>query len=343
MTRSLGRLTVTTYDDPDDLTSTGWDELVRMTGAPVFYESAYLKAYHEHPLGQIERFGYLVVTERKAELPAAVLPVALHTQADPLGNLRGVEPRIEGAPALLSHVWHCYDTQIVGAVHRPEVAAAMLAALQDLARQWGVRWIGLINVERHSATASALAATGLTARHLTDRFSADLTGLTDLDGYLRRLGVRPRANLTRCARRAAESGITTTAAPAAETNLEEVAELCGRTAARFGNADYYPVSAFAAFVTGLGKLAHVLAVRQRGRLVAAGVCLADERRFHTWACGVDYNVTGNASPYALLFAQSVALAIELGSVVIEGGRSNAVFKTRHGMSVRPLDAYLSRL
>ncbi len=119
--------------------------------------------------------------------------------------------------------------------------------------------------------------------------------------------------------------------------------MCGRTAARFGNPGFYPASTFVRFVSALGARAQVLAIRQHGRMVAVGVCLTDERRFHTWACGVDYNVSGNASPYALLFAESVALAIRLGSAVIEGGRSNAVFKTRHGLSIRHLDAYLSRV
>ena len=265
MARSRGQLTVTIYDDPADLAGIGWDEVVAATGAPVFYETAYLTAYHQFPLGQLERFGYLVINESSAELPVAVLPVALHAQADPLGRLRGIQPGIEREPALLSHVWHCYDTQVVGQPDRPEVVAALMAALRDLARSWGVHWIGLINVERGTATATALTAAGLTARHMMDRFSADLTGLTGLDGYLSRLGVRPRANLTRCARRAAESGITTTAAPAAETDLEEVAELCERTAARFGNAGFYPASAFAGFVTGLGQRAHVLAIRQGGQ------------------------------------------------------------------------------
>jgi hypothetical protein len=343
MARSGGHLTVSVYEDPAELTAIGWDEAVGAAAAPVFYESAYLAAYHKFPLAPIERFGYLVVNESSAELPVAVLPVALHTQADPLGWLRRIQPGIERERALLSHVWHCYDTRLVGAADRPDITGALLAAQHALAQAWGAAWIGFINVERGTSSATALTTAGMTGQHLMDRFSADLAGLTDLDGYLRLLGSRPRANLARSARRAAESGMTTTVTPAADADLDEVAELCARTTARLGSAQFYPMATFARFVTALGACAYVLAVRQSGRLVAAGVCFTDELRFHTWACGVDYNVTGNASPYAVLFAQSVALAIKLGSTVFEGGRANNVFKLRHGLSARHLDAYLSRI
>lgn len=338
--QSRGRLTVRVYEDPSELTAIGWDEVVRAAGAPVFYESAYLAAYHKFPLVPIERFGYLVINESRAELPVAVLPVALHRQPDPLGWLRQIEPGIEGKRALLSHVWHCYDTRLVGAAERPDIAVALVTAQRALAETWRAPWFGFVNVERGTTTAAALTSVGLTGQHLTDRFSTDLSGMTDLDGYLRRLSRKPRANLTRSARRAAETGMTTTVALASDSDLDEVGELCARTTARLGSANFYPVATFVRFVSSLGARAHVLAVRQSGRLVAAGVCFTDELRFHTWACGVDYNVTGNASPYAVLFAECVALAIKLGSTILEGGRANDVFKIRHGLSARHLDAYL---
>lgn len=343
MAQSDGRLAVRVYEDPSELTAIGWDQVVRAAGAPVFYETAYLAAYHQFPLAPIERFGYLVINESPAEFPVAVLPVAVHTQADPLGWLREIAPGINGERALLSHVWHCYDTQLVGASGRPDIAVALVTAQRALAEAWRVPWFGFVNVERGTPTAAGLTSAGLTGHHLADRFSADLSGMTDLNGYLRRLGSRPRANLTRSARRAAETGMTTTVTLASDSNLDEVGELCARTTARLGSAHFYPVATFVRFVSSLGGRVYVLAVRQAGRLVAAGVCFTDELRFHTWACGVDYNVTGNASPYAVLFAQSVALAIDLGSTTFEGGRANDVFKIRHGLSARHLDAYLSRI
>lgn len=329
------------YDDPRAAADAGWDALVAAAGAPIFYQSTYLVAYHDSPLAALDRIGYLLAREGRAGSPVAALPVALHRYPDPFGALRLSHPGSEREPALLSHVWHCYDTRLVGGTGRPDVVAAILGFLRRLARSWGARWFGLVNVERGGATATALQAASMTGRHLIDRFATDLTGLDDLDDYLLRLPPRARANLRRNERRAADAGFSTTVGPPAGADLTEIAELCGRTAARFGNTAFYPTAAFVRFVDALGPAAHVLEIRQRGRLVAAGVCLTDERRFHTWTCGVDYEVAGNASPYAVLFAESVRLALRLGRPILEGGRSNEVFKRRHGLVPRPLDAYLA--
>lgn len=330
-------LGVEIHEHPDSAAEAGWDSVVKAAGAPVFYQSDYLAAYHRDPLGDIVYFRYLLVRE-PGRAPIAALPVALHRRADPLGLLRDHHPGVADGSALLSHVWHCYDTQIVGAV--AGTVRPLLETMRGLATGWGASWYGLVNVERGGPTAAALRAAGWRGEHLVDRFWADLTGLTDLDGYLARLGPRARANLARTARRARDAGLTCTVRPVAVVDLAEVGDLCARTAARFGNAGFYPPDTFARFVTAVGPLAHVLSVRHGTRLVAVGICLTDEHRFHTWTCGVEYDVPGNASPYALLFAESVRLAIELGRPVLEGGRSNATFKRRHGLTPIPLDAYL---
>lgn len=328
------------HDDPRTAARAGWDAVVQAAGAPIFYQSAYLSAYHDAPLGEIDRFGYLVARGAPAEPPLAVVPVALYRYADPLGGLRRIHPGIERELALLSHVWHCYDTRLVGPTGRGDVVDAVLATIRDLASSWQARWCGFINVERGSPTAVALNTAGVPGAHLVDRFVANLAGLGCLADYLARLRPRARANLTRTMRRAADAGMATSVVPAAGADLAEIAELCGRTATRFGNTGFYPAGTFARFVTTLGPLAHIIEVRQGGRLVAAGVCLTDDQRFHTWTCGVDYDVSGSASPYAVLFVESVALALRLRRPVLEGGRSNEVFKQRHGLAVRHLDAHV---
>jgi CelD/BcsL family acetyltransferase involved in cellulose biosynthesis len=333
-------LSVESHEDPGSAALAGWDDVVDQAGAPIFYRSRYLAAYHEYPLADLDRLAYLVVRASAGGSPLAVVPVALHTSPDPLGRLRPIHPGIETGRALLSHVWHCYDTRIVGAVDRPEVTEAVLAAMAELAVLWQADWLGFVNVARGSGTAAALAAAGLPGAHLIDRFWADLTGLDSLDKYLARLARRGRSNLGRNARRAAECGMTADVVSGEEADLPEVAELCARTAARFGNPEFYPEKTFAGFVGALGQAVHVVQIRQHGRLVAVGVCFADDQRFHTWTCGVDYDVTGNASPYALLFAETVATAIRLGLPMFEGGRSNDAFKRRHGLERRQLDAHI---
>ncbi|MFV2107476.1 GNAT family N-acetyltransferase [Micromonospora sp. LOL_015] len=330
------------YDDPRAASRAGWDAVAGSGDTPVFYQDGYLSAYHDAPLAPLERLGYLVARE-PAGRPVAVLPIALHRLADPIGGLRRLHPGIERDSALLSHVWHCYDTQLLGAVTRTDVVTELLDTLRRLADDWRARWYGLVNVDSSGPTAAALTAAGLTGRHLVDRYSTDLTGLTSYEDYLARLAPRPRANLRRNERRAIDAGFVCDVTTPDGADLVEIAELCDRTAARFGNAGFYPTETFTRFVTALGPAAHVLRIRQRGTLVAAGVCLTDQHRFHTWTCGVEYRVDGNASPYAALFTESVRLALRLGRPILEGGRSNDIFKRRHGLTARRLDAYVMRL
>jgi hypothetical protein len=329
-----GPLTVEVHAHPDAAVEAGWATALAAGDdpAPVFHHGAYLRAYHAAPLADIARFGYLIARDGDGR-PVTAVPVALLRDPDPLGQLP-----VTG-PALFSHVWHCYDARLAG-VATPETATAVLAAMHRLARDWGARWYGFVNVARGSPTAAALTGAGWSGAHLVDRFTADLDGLAGLPDYLARIPIRGRANLVRTARRAAEHGLVTTVGPPGDADLDEIAALCAATSARFVGGAFYPPETFARFVTTLGAEAHVLRIRQRGRLVAVGVCLTDSARFHTWTCGVDYTVEGNASPYPVLFAESMALALRLGRRIFEGGRGNATFKLRHGLTPRPLDAYV---
>ncbi|MFI6095466.1 GNAT family N-acetyltransferase [Lentzea sp. NPDC051213] len=311
--------------------------MVRSSGAPVFYEHAYVSAYEQAPLTDVDSFAYFVV--RQGDRPVAVAPAYLQSAADPLRRLHGAYPEARDQPALLSHAWHCYDAHVPATV---SVLPRLLDAMIRTASIFGARWCGFVNVQRGSALSKELRANGLPARHLTDRWAADLTAAQSYDHYLARLSQRARANLRRTERRSNEAGVTTEVLPVEHAALDEITLLCTKTAIRFDNNGFYPASTFTRFVRALGDLAHVIEVRQHGRLVAVGICLTDATRFHTWTCGVDYAVDGNYSPYGVLFAESIKLAISLRKPVLEGGRSNAAFKRRHGLSPRPLDAVLIR-
>ena len=312
-----------------------WDAVVRDAGAPVFYRHAYVSAYEQSPLTTVDAFAYFVA--RAGDRPIAVMPAYLQTAVNPLRRMYEVYPEAAGEPALLSHTWHCYDAHVPATA---EVLPRLLDAMIRTASMLGARWCGFMNVQRGNALSHALRAAGLPARHLTDRWA---TGLTTYEHYLAGLSPRARANVRRNDRRSAEAGVTIEALPVDHASLDEITLLCVKTASRFENNGHYPGEAFARFVTALGDLAHVIEVRQHGKLVAAGVCLTDATRFHTWTCGVDYAVDGNYSPYGVLFAESVRLAIRLGKSTLEGGRDNAAFKRRHGLRPCHLDAVLHRL
>jgi predicted N-acyltransferase len=318
-----------------EIDAADWDSVVSDAGAPVFYRHAYVSAYEQSPLTAVDAFAYFVV--REGDKPVAVMPAYLQTDANPLRRLHEAYPDAAGQPALLSHTWHCYDAHVPATA---EVLPKLLDTMIRTASIFGARWCGFMNVQRGNALSQALRAAGLPARHLTDRWA---TSLTTYEHYLAGLSLRARANLRRNERRATEAGVTIEALPADHASLDEITLLFVKTAGRFENNGYYPGEAFTRFVTALGDLAHVIEVRQHGRLVAAGVCLTDATRFHTWTCGVDYAVDGNYSPYGVLFAESVRLAIRLGKSTLEGGRGNEAFKRRHGLSPRHLDAVLHRV
>jgi predicted N-acyltransferase len=322
-----------------EIDAADWNSVVQHSGAPVFYEHSYISAYEEQPLTKIDAFAYFVV--RQNDKPVAVAPAYLQTGADPLRCLYEAYPEARDQPALLSHTWHCYDAHVPSTIGMAAVPS-LLDAMLRTAAVFRARWCGFVNVQRGSEFGQELRANGLPARHIIDRWAADLTGVTSYDHYLARLGERARANLRRNERRSVEAGVTVEVLPVTAAALDEITVLCGKTASRFDNNDFYPRGRFQAFVRAIGEAAHVIEVRQRGRLVAVGICLADATRFHTWTCGVDYAVDGNYSPYGVLFAESVRLAIRLGKPVLEGGRSNGAFKQRHGLSARHLDAVLVR-
>lgn len=319
------------FDRIDQVDPEEWDAVVHRQRLPAFYSHTFLAAYERHPLTEIDGFRYLVI--RRGGGAVAVLPAYLQRRPDPLGVLAEAFPEAAGEPALLSHSWHCYDAH----AGEPALLPVVLGALRELAAGLGAPWYGLVNVERGGPLAAALLAAGLPVRHLVDRFRAELGGAGDVGEFLRR-NARPRArlNLLRYRRRAAEHGVTSADVAVTDLDLAEVTALCDRSARKHGSDRFYPEGTFEAFLTMVAPISRAVEVRQRGRLVAVGVCLLDDSRLHCWACGVDYDVDGNFSPYHLMFADSVDLALRLGRPVLEGGRGNPGFKLRLGLTPRPL-------
>jgi predicted N-acyltransferase len=342
-------LAVDVADRIDAVDPAAWDAAVRAQGLPVFYSHSFLSAYERHPLTEVDGVAYLTVWRRGVPgPPVAVVPAYFQRRPDPLGHLASAYPEAAGQPTLLSHCWHCYDGHLGGldggTAGRAAVAGTVMAALRGLARELGAPWCGVMNVRHGGPTATALAAAGLPLRPLAQRFGTDLGGLTGFDDFLdRSAGQRARANLRRHRRRAAENGVHTAALPVAAADLAGVWALCNLLAGRHGDAErYYPSGRFERFLTALGPSVRIVEVRQYGRLVAAAACLLDTERLHWWAGGADYEVAGNFSPYYVMFAETVELALRLRRPDFEGGRGNPAFKLRNGLTARPLDACLVR-
>lgn len=341
--RSSARASVSVdvFDSVDRVPAEVWDRVVAASGAPVFYERRYLRAYEAAPLAPFERAAYVVVSTGSAE---AILPVFVQPEVDPLGVLGEAFPALGvGGRGLVTPGWHCYDGWIPATRLEPRALGSLLDALRDLAGEAGVEWCVFANVGKDAAVLGPLEAAGAVAAGAVDeRYWIDLGRHESFDDWFVSLRPKVRENVRRYRRRAADAGAEIRFSDAGEADLDAIVRLARGTAAKFGNAGFYRDGPFQAFVRGLGSSAAVVELRVSGRLVAAGVCLVDARRFHTWTCGVDYGAVRSFSPYALLFVESVRAAFERDLPVLEGGRRNGDFKTRFGLRRRVLHACVLR-
>lgn len=331
-------LTVTVNSSVSALDTAAWQQLVTTVHAPAFYDVAYLQSYERHPVGSFSAARYLTV-HRDGDL-VAVLPCYLQPTGDPLGILDG-DPLPPPNPALLGHVWYCYDTRIPQLVAEPGLVEAIgLAVLDELARlrvEDRAAIAGLVNVAETDPIIALATRRGWFVKPMDTRWQLPLGGLGGFDDYLAGLDRKPRQNLARHLRRAQDANAQVSVVAPDRGLLAEVCTLCRLTAAKFGNEDFYAEERFADFVLGLGERALMFRVDGPHGLLAASVALVDARRLHMWALGLREMTVDGFSPHYVLWAAEIAEAFARGLAMVEGGRRNDPFKLRHGM--RPLRLY----
>ncbi len=315
-----------------------WRRTVARADAPVFYSYEYLAAYERHPLGAFAGGRYLLVRSR-GEL-IAVFPCYLQPRGDPLGVFAN-SPVTATNPAVLGHVWYCYDTRIPHvATSSGLVTAICEAVLDELAR---VRiadhaaLAGFVNVAEGDPLLEIAQRKGWLVIPMDIRYQLLLDGMATFDDYLASLARKPRQNLGRHLRRARDAGVTTSVSLPRSEDLPEVGGLCRLTAGKFGNTDFYPQDQFGGFVMGLADRARVVRVDRGGELLATAVALLDESRLHMWVAGFRYATVAGFSPHYVLWSAEIRAAIELRASLVEGGRRNDLFKKRHGM--RPVQLH----
>ncbi|MGW4383226.1 GNAT family N-acetyltransferase [Kitasatospora sp. NPDC004531] len=315
-----------------DAVPADWDAAVAT--APVFYRRAFLRAFERFPLHPVLRHAYL-------HGPGIAVPVTLQHGVDPMRVLAEHAPAALRGPVLLTHVWHCYETTLPGAAG-PEAAEAVVRTLRALARRWGAEHFGFVNVPAGSPTAAALERLGLAAVPAEAGHGLDIGGFRHLDDYLATLPSKPRRNLRHDLRRAADAGVTARVLPPAAADLDGFVALARRTAAKYDNADYYRPGVFQSFVRALGDSARIVELRRGDRLIASGITLLDQQRYHFWCVGTDAAAAPGFSPFYAVFAEVVRDAIASGRPRLELGRRNPDFKRRYGMHAVPLHACLTR-
>ena len=343
-TRSARTLLVERYDRLTEVDAREWDGVVARSRAPVFYRTAFLDAYERSGLGGAKASVYLVLRDRGTGEAEAVLPLYLLPEADPLGLVpaEGVPaPAGPRAPALLSHCWHCYDTQLPGAAAAGAALDAVDEQLRCLARELGAELFGFVDVGASNPLGAALAARGYRQSHIQTRYQLRLDGFAGMQAYLASLSRNARKTLLRDQRRAAGQGVRAVHLEPVEPWLGAAVELCRRSAAKFGNQHYYPAAGLAEFLRLARPFTSLIGIERDGVLIAVSISLVDGDRFHTWAGGADYESVEGFSPNWVLVHEEIAEAIDRGAALLEGGRGNGSFKLRLGMTPEPVHAYLA--
>ncbi|GGV57724.1 GNAT family N-acetyltransferase [Streptomyces spectabilis] len=315
-----------------------WDILMAATTAPVFYRRPFLRAFEKHPLHPIQRTAYILVTDPRGHLLAG-LPAYLQQGIDPVQVFADHFPDAVGRSALVSHVWHCYDTVLPVHPEASDAARAAITTLREVAADWGASLYGMANVDAAGPLPPLLAEQGLESVDIDIGWGLDLTDYSGYEGYLSSLRRKPRQNLTHDLRLAAQAGVAVRKVPAAEADLDGFVDLARATAAKHNNSGYYQPGLFQDFTLALGDHAEVLEFRIADRLICSGLALLDDTRYHYWTCG--FAPMSGFSTFYVAFDHMMRNAFTSGRNWVELGRRNPVFKRRYGLTPRTLTAWFT--
>ncbi len=330
------------YTGIDEVDRADWDRVTEAARAPVFYDYRFLLAYERAPLQETKAFFYLTF----GQPASAVLPAYVQSADDPLGNIAalGLPDLLPGDAIVLTHIAHCYDTVIPAGpgLLTPGLVESACAALADLTRQAGAKYFTFLNVDGSGATASCLTTAGLTKIPMNTRFRADVSDYASAEEFTADIpSAKARRTLRYSLHQARRAGMVTGHRSPGPDAAESV-EMCRRTTARHGTAEYYP-ERFHEFVALAAELISVTEVRLRDRLASAAICLTDPARFHLWAGGIDYEITAALeSAFPLMLWPAIEETCDRGLAVLEAGRGNAPAKLRFRLEPVPLFAFVGR-
>ncbi|MBB5122275.1 hypothetical protein AF335_14735 [Streptomyces eurocidicus] len=314
-------------------------ELAAAAGASEFYYGhEFLRAYEREPIQPVHAVYYIEVLDEDDRV-IALTPC--YVQGDPLRAL-GMAP---DEKALLSHVWHCSDTQLASTRTDPEVAGAIVARMREIAASAGLARCGFINVATGSPTALALEGAGLTGTDLDTRYTVDLAAVGSWEGYLSSLRYNARREYARQLRRADDCGVKVTERVPDGDEDPESLQIFEVLMANVGSAGYYSKERIAAFLRYTRKGARIIEVSMDGEVIAKAVVFLEPRKIHAWAGGYDRNAdTASGRPfssYYVLMSAIIKCGLRAGVPTLEGGRRNGDFKIRYGMRPQPLQAFMT--
>lgn len=327
-------------DSINNIDRAEWSAVIAAAQAPAFYDYDFLRAYERMPLQQTEAFFYL----RFGDPAVAVLPAYVQSTDDPLGvvaslGLPGWSP---GDLVLQTHVAHCYDTLIPArpATLTPHLVDQACETLGALATRAGLKWFAFMNVDGTGELANLLVSAGLMKLPIFTRYNKRIANYKSVDDFVAGIpSHKARYALRRSYRQGQRDEMLITCPDSAD-GAPDAVELCRRTTARHGTADYYP-EWFGEFVTLAADVISIIEVRLAGKLASASICLHDPLRFHLWAGGLDYAVAESVhSAFPLMLLPAVAEAIKNGHPTFEAGRANGAIKERFRLEPLPLFAFV---
>ncbi|CAM3706807.1 GNAT family N-acetyltransferase [Bordetella flabilis] len=310
-----------------------YQSLFERCGSPLFYDRRFLLAAEQSPLLPVRASFYITI--RKGGRIVAFLPAYLQDigVVDPLGLL-ATSAKISNVGGngrgVFSHIMHCADSSILTASHDSEVYAGVFAALNDIARQEGASYFGLLNVQDGPVLREA-ERNDLNVNYMVDRYCVDLSRHDDFDAFVQALPADGRHEMTRQLRKFERSNARAhILAPPFGDKLEQLSELCQVTTARNGTPQYWPAKPLARFAGTCGDLVRLSIVEVGQDLVSGFICFEEPHAFHIWSAGMVYDRT-DFSPYTLGVATAYRHAFARGIRRVECGRLNAKIKTRLGL------------
>ncbi|MCT2594019.1 GNAT family N-acetyltransferase [Streptomyces sp. N2-109] len=302
-----------------------------------YYGHEFLRAYEREPIQPVREVHYIEVLD-SADRLLALTPC--YVQGDPLRAL-GLA---DGELALLSHVWHCSDTQLASTSATPELAGQVVAAMRKVAATAGLARCGFINVPGGTATARALEGTGLTGKSLDTRYTVDLAAMGDWEGYLASLTSKTRREFRRHLRRAEECGVRITDRAPDDYEAPESLRILEVLMENVGSTGYYSKERFSAFLPYTRTGVRIVEVVLDGEILAKAIMFIEAAKIHAWAGGYDKHSDKRKgltfSSYSCLMAGMLQLGFQAGVATFEGGRRNGAYKERFGMRPKELDAYM---
>jgi len=329
-------LSVRELANVDDLPREAWDQLVRDCRASIFFDSHILTAIFHHSVEAPLAIRYFAVMDG-ADLVAAAVAYALRTSI-----WWSYYEQLTGSPDLFGGPWIAMpsvltwngDIPLRAGSDAAEVAALLVAAGRRFARDHQAVALAITNVTRDAPLTAPLRAQADHAILLDN--DAVIPVHASFDAYLASLQVDVRRDLVRRRRRAEERGcrwLTGRASDFPPGTLDRLVDLINSGATRHGQEPEYSLALIRELAA--APSARVFLGTFEGEPIAGFLAHEDPVALHLQAGGWDSS-RKELSPFVSIVYEVMAKAHAWSKQAVEFGRTNYVFKRKHGARLSPL-------